>query len=256
MEFNARRIVLFGLMFVLVAGVITVSVFAMPFGGFGVLGRGSLGNSTSANDTFRSDMIAALDNADYSSYMNASDKQWETFRASITQDKFNAMVSRYNGMKNMSVNISENMNKGKNMMYGRYGAIGRNNNNIWNNTGWNNTNIYTNMSVLHDAEVKLQQAIASGDYASWKDAVDALNSNAPSGMPYFSNNMTDKITADNFATYVNFTKAIHDGDFNTAKQLASNLGIEGYAIPMMPLGQRVGPIGMHSGRVGGRFGRG
>jgi len=236
MEFNARRIVLFGLMFTLLAGVITVSVFATPFGGFARTGHYGNRSTNGTDNALRNDMMTALDNADYTAYMAALDKQWAAYRAGITQDKFNVMVQHYKDMKNVSLDISDD---GR-MTYGRYGGMDRGNHAAWNRTGMNDTNT----SAVHDAQGKLEQAITSGDYASWKEAVDTLNLNAPSGMPWFSNNMTDKITADNFGTYVNFTKAVHDGDFTDAKQLATTLGIDGYAIPMMPIGRGAGPAGM------------
>jgi len=255
MGFNTRRVLLFGLMFALVAGVVTISVFAMPEG-YGMFGRvGNSGDTSAINSTnnaIRTDLINALDSTDYTAYMNALDRQWESYRAGITRDKFTQMVANYDAMKNNSMNSSRDrrMIEG---IGGRFEGMGRSNN--WTSANWSNTNKWNNinMTVVHDAQVQLQQALDSGDYNSWKAAVDTLNSNAPSGMPYFSNNMTEQITADNFATFVNFSKAVHDGNFTAAKQLATTLGIDGYAIPMMPLGQGISGQGMGGNA---RFGRG
>jgi hypothetical protein len=208
-----------------------VGAFAMP-GEFAIFNHGFNGGHGLDNGTdtaLPSDVIVALDSEDYTAYMTALDKQWESYRASITHVKFDEMVARHKEMKNDSMNLSDD---GR-MFDGRHGDMGR-------DAGRKNVDKNdTNMTLMHEAQMKLQNALDSGDYASWKEAVDALNANAPSGMPHFINNMTNKITVDNFATYVDFTKALQDKDFDTAKQFATTLGIDGYEFPMMPMGDHM-----------------
>jgi hypothetical protein len=73
-----------------------------------------------------------------------------------------------------------------------------------------------------DAEAqkqKIDQAINNSDYAAWKNAI----ANTPNGQK-----LTQVITQDNFAKYVEMTKAMQNGDYNSAKKLATELGLKGF----------------------------
>jgi hypothetical protein len=60
----------------------------------------------------------------------------------------------------------------------------------------------------------INQALESGDYAAWKEAVDKSQTR-----------ITDVITQDNFAKYVEMQKAMSSRDFATANQLRQELGL-------------------------------
>ena len=71
-----------------------------------------------------------------------------------------------------------------------------------------------------DMEAKMapiKSAMENGDYTAWKAAVES------SGMP---SKMTEKITAENFAQFVEMHKAMKSGDFEKVKELKQQLGLE------------------------------
>ena len=63
----------------------------------------------------------------------------------------------------------------------------------------------------------IQNAMDAKDYDAWKTAIE-------SNKMYF--NLADKITEDNFATFVQLHAAKQSGDFETVKELSSELGFE------------------------------
>jgi len=70
----------------IILGVILVgAAVAMPFFG---MGYGQ--QNTAVTD--------ALAKGDYQAYMTAIEQQWQTYKATLTQDKFNQMVSSYQSM--------------------------------------------------------------------------------------------------------------------------------------------------------------
>jgi hypothetical protein len=115
----------------------------------------------------------ALKNGDYQGYLNAIDANWQTYRASITQDKFNEMSQQYN-------------------------------------------NRTAQISTMQANKKAVDQAIQDGNYQEWVTAINALGKK-----PAFA----DKITADNFAIYVQMYKAEQNKDWTTAQQDAQQLGI-------------------------------
>lgn len=81
----------------------------------------------------------------------------------------------------------------------------------------------------------LQTAIEALDYDAWKEAVG-------------DRPIAETITEDNFSTFVAMHDALQDHDFETAKQLGDELGIEG---PEMRGGRGMPGQGMHDGMRGG-----
>jgi hypothetical protein len=85
------------------------------------------------------------------------------------------------------------------------------------------------MQEMHEQRAEktaIEAAIEAGDYEAWVAAMG-------------DDPMTDKITEENFTTLVEFYEARQNGDFETAKTLAEELGIEGFR-----------------GMFGNKFGRG
>ena len=91
------------------------------------------------------------------------------------------------------------------------------------------------MTQMNATRAKIDAAIGTGDYNAWYTAVTAGGMNPK---------ITEVINKDNFATYVEFYKAVKNKDFTTAKQLADQLGIGMRGFSMM---------GFHRGFERGHF---
>ena len=72
-------------------------------------------------------------------------------------------------------------------------------------------------NVMQEANEKIQQALDDGDYDAWKEAVSV------SGR---SSRIAEKITEDNFDTYVKMHQAMQDKDMETVKELSGEIGLE------------------------------
>lgn len=75
---------------------------------------------------------------------------------------------------------------------------------------------FESMAERYQSREAVQEAIKNNDYNAWVAAVEAAK--PPS--------ITELITEDNFGTFVLMHEAMQEGDFDTAQQLASELGIE------------------------------
>jgi len=69
---------------------------------------------------------------------------------------------------------------------------------------------------------KIQAAIDTGDYTAWKEAVGDTGPES---------RFAEVVTADNFATYVEMHAAMQSGDFEQAKTLAKELGLDSLGGP-------------------------
>lgn len=142
-------------------GLLVGGVFAFPMGMHSQLSTDSA-------------VATALQNGDYQGYLNAIEANWQSYKASITQDKFNQMSQQYN-------------------------------------------NRSTQISTMQANKKAVDQAIQDGNYQEWVTAITALNKKS---------SFADKITADNFATYVKMYQAEQSKDWTSAKQYAQDLGIQ------------------------------
>jgi hypothetical protein len=74
------------------------------------------------------------------------------------------------------------------------------------------------MTEMNKNREALNTALENGDYESWKTAMENLE----------NPRITELITEENFDIYVKLHEAQISGDFETAKQLSEELGIENY----------------------------
>lgn len=72
----------------------------------------------------------------------------------------------------------------------------------------------------------IEQAIEAGDYQAW---VTAMGQDNP---------MTQNITADNFAQFVEMHKAMQNGDLETAQSIAESLGLPKFGMGMRHMGDK------------------
>lgn len=86
--------------------------------------------------------------------------------------------------------------------------------------------------AMQETREKVQQALEAGDYNAWKEAIGDSPRGAKS---------TEVITEDNFETFVEMHNAMQSGDFETAKQLAEELGLKGFG--KFGIGHRKGNSG-------------
>lgn len=81
---------------------------------------------------------------------------------------------------------------------------------------------YQNMSqrraVMQEKREQMKEAFESGDYTAWQEAISGLEKG-----PRFAGNVTE----DNFETYASLFEARQNGDLETAKTLADELGLDG-----------------------------
>jgi hypothetical protein len=136
---------------------------------------------------------AALEAGDYDGYMSALEAQWLVFKTQMTKEKFNTLVAQH---KAMLADMSRR-----------------------NDTGRNDSEAAAARTLQME---KIKQAITDGDYAAWKEAMVVME-NVPK--------VSDKITADNFATYVKLQQALENKDVETAKELSTELGLDSLRMP-------------------------
>lgn len=77
------------------------------------------------------------------------------------------------------------------------------------------------MAEMQEAREKVQQDLENKDYNAWKEAIG----NSPCEAK-----LAEVITKENFDTFVEMHNAMQSGDFDKAKQLAEELGIEGQGL--------------------------
>ena len=87
---------------------------------------------------------------------------------------------------------------------------------------------FNQIHKYYQANQDIQNALDKGDYNAWVAAVQAAQ----------PPKITDIITQSNFGKYVEMEKALKSGDFETAKKLAQELGLD-----------KIGPIGMMHGHM-------
>jgi len=93
---------------------------------------------------------------------------------------------------------------------------------------------FQQMAERHETRQAIEAAIESGDYDAWLAAMNSVP------------RITDFITEDNFASFVELHEAREEGDFETARAIAEELGIPGkpmggmgMGMPAMGQGQRM-----------------
>jgi quinol monooxygenase YgiN len=107
---------------------------------------------------------------------------------------------------------------------------------------------FEHMAERYESHQAIQLALDNGDYDAWVTAVEDAKPLS----------ITEVITEDNFDTFIAMHEAREAGDFETAKQLAEELGFEngwnGNPGPMRMMGNGLnghqGRMGMH-GKMGG-----
>jgi len=77
-------------------------------------------------------------------------------------------------------------------------------------------NRYGNRELMREQMEAVEQALEAGDYDAWKAAIEGFE-RTPKIM--------ENITEENFDVFVELYKARQEGDFETAKELAEELGI-------------------------------
>ncbi len=80
-----------------------------------------------------------------------------------------------------------------------------------------------NLASLQNTRTKIENALETGDYNAWKEAIGSLTGN-PNGI--------DKITEDNFPKFAEMYKAKKEGNNAEAKRLADELGIKYWPGPV------------------------
>ncbi|GBE56548.1 MAG TPA: hypothetical protein ENH13_02180 [Euryarchaeota archaeon] len=72
--------------------------------------------------------------------------------------------------------------------------------------------------AMKETHEQIKAALESGDYDAWQEAISGLEKT-----PQFA----EKITDENFDVFVELHQAKQNGDYETAKELAGELGFEG-----------------------------
>ena len=85
---------------------------------------------------------------------------------------------------------------------------------------------------MQETRKKVQQALETGDYNAWKEAI---------GDSPHAGKLTEVINKENFDTFVQMHEAKQNGDFETAKALAEELGLQGFG--KCGMGHRKGNFG-------------
>jgi nucleotide-binding universal stress UspA family protein len=158
-----RKAPIVGMAAMLLVGLVAAGAFAMPFGGNG---WGRFGNEA---------VREALEGGDYDAYLSAIDEGWRTYRAGMTEGKFNEMFEHH-----------QEMSEKRAQMQKKRAAV--------------------------------EAAIEAGDYEAWVSAIE--------GSPG-AERLAEVITEDNFGTFAEIHQARQDKDWEKAKELAEELGIEG-----------------------------
>lgn len=148
----------------------------------------------------------ALEAGDYEAYMSALEENWKAYKAELTEERFNEIVERHNQMAENRAAMQETREH-------RYQEMAE------------------KRVAMQETNEKIQQALENGDYNAWKEAVST------SGR---SSRIAEKITEENFDTYVKLHEARQNKDWETAKELAEELGL--------------GKQGIYKGFDKGRFG--
>jgi len=68
----------------------------------------------------------------------------------------------------------------------------------------------------HEARIAMRDALSQEDYEAWREAIDALPRTP---------RIAEVIDEDNFDTLVDMHEAKENGDFETARELANELGL-------------------------------
>lgn len=77
-----------------------------------------------------------------------------------------------------------------------------------------NGEMRTTMNEHHEL---IEAAIESGDYETYRSAIESLD---------YAPRMSEFVTEENFATFVEMHEAMESGDYETASQLREELGFE------------------------------
>ncbi len=72
---------------------------------------------------------------------------------------------------------------------------------------------FQQMAERNQAGQAIEQALEEGDYAAWVQAIESMPK------------ITDIITEENFARFAEMHEAMQNGDYETAKEIAEELGI-------------------------------
>ena len=125
---------------------------------------------------------------------------WKDLKiAELTEEMFNAEVERYNEMKAMP-------EKGRKWFRAGMGQ----------KTPEDIATTQENMKAIEDA-------ITAGNYNAWKIAIESIEK---------PEKITEKITEETFARYVEMQNALKNGDLETAKTISEELGINAAGMGM------------------------
>lgn len=158
-----KKAPIFGVISLLLIGLVAAGALAMPFGGFGKIGFGS-------NDA----MSQAMQAGNYEDYMTALEDNWKTYKAEMTEEKFNQLAERHSQMADRR-------------------------------------------AAMQESHEQIQQAIEAGNYEAWAEAISTSGRNS---------RMAELITEENFNTYSKLHQARQNQDWESAKQLSEELGLE------------------------------
>lgn len=103
---------------------------------------------------------------------------------------------------------------------------------------------FEQLQETYMAREAVQSALESGDYEAWVKAQEEMP-RPPK--------ITDVITEDNFSTFVEMNEALESGDMDSAKELAEELGLNGFG---MAMGHRKAGPAMGFGKAMRAFGEG
>ena len=199
---------------VLIVGLVTASAIAMAYIGFGKGARG-LSNG---------DVQKALEAGDYNAFIQAlkADNITAPRLINMSEDTFNTLATGY---KQSEQKIADMQARNQQIQQ----AIQNNDYNTWKqamtpNLSQDRFNTLVAqyqkreqmLADMNATRQKIDLAIQNNDYNAWLQAI-TVNGKTPK--------IAEKITQDNFATYVQLQQAIQNKDWATAKTLSAQLGI-------------------------------
>lgn len=85
------------------------------------------------------------------------------------------------------------------------------------------------MGLMREHREAINQGLESGDYDTWFEAIEEMKASRR-GVTEIT--LTEIITEENFARYIEFHEAMQEKDYETATEIAEELGLE----PKGPMG--------------------
>jgi hypothetical protein len=180
----------FGFLGLLVIGIVAAGAYALPFG-----------KGMWAGD----DMTQALETGDYDAYLAAMDSSNRPDAQVLTEDEFSQRSEQYREMAQQRQQVqaaleSDDYGAWKGAMSARF-----------------TEDMFNRQETVQKQHDAVEQAMADDDYDAWLEAIQ----DTPA-----SDRLTSVVNEGNFETYVQLHEAVQDNDWETARELQSELGLE------------------------------